>query len=228
MFFRQLFDDTSSTYTYLIADEATREAVIIDPVKEHVADYLALLAREALKLKFIYDTHVHADHVTGAGDLRDKTGAQTAMYEATKANCVSLFLKDGETLHFGSLSLKTIHTPGHTPCSACFLIGDRVFTGDSLMAGVCGRTDFQGGSAAQLYDSITQKLFTLPPDTLVYPGHAYDKKRVSTIRQEMDTNSRIAGKTQDEFIAIMNSLNLPPPKMIQQAVPANEKCGEAD
>jgi glyoxylase-like metal-dependent hydrolase (beta-lactamase superfamily II) len=225
MFFRQLFDSESSTYTYLLADESTREAVIIDPVKEHVAEYLDLLARENLRLKHVLDTHVHADHVTGAGELRAETGAPTAMSEFSKAACVSLRLKDGDELAFGNNRLNTIHTPGHTPCSASYLVDGKVFTGDALLIDGCGRTDFQGGSAERLWDSITKKLFTLPPDTLVYPGHDYKGREVSTIGEEMKTNARLAGKTREQFIKIMNELDLPQPKRIQEAVPANEKCG---
>lgn len=225
MFFRQLFDPESSTYTYILADEGTREVIIIDPVKELVGEYISLFARENLRLKFVLDTHVHADHVTGAGELRAKTGAPTAMSEISKAACVSLRLKDGDELTFGNHRLKTIHTPGHTPCSASYLVDGMVFTGDALLIGGCGRTDFQGGSAEQLWDSITKKLFSLPPDTIVYPGHDYKGRKATTIGEEMRTNPRLAGKTLEQFAKFMNELNLPQPKRIREAVPANEKCG---
>lgn len=225
MIFKQLFDSESSTYTYFLADEKSREAILIDPVKEKIGDYLALLDSEKFRLKYALDTHVHADHVTASGELREKTGCATALHEKTAAACASLKLKDGEELRFGEHVIKTLHTPGHTPCHASYLVGDRVFTGDSLLIGGCGRTDFQNGSATELYDAITGKLFTLAPDTLVYPGHDYNKRRVSSIQQEIDTNARLAGKSRDEFVAIMNNLNLPPPKKIHEAVPANQVCG---
>lgn len=226
MFFRQLFDGDTCTYTYVLADETAREAVIIDPVKEHVGAYLELLSRENLQLKCVLDTHVHADHVTGAGDLRDKTGAPTAIYETAKAACASLRLRDGAKIPFGKFKLKVIHTPGHTPCSASFFAEGRVFTGDALLIDGCGRTDFQGGSPETLWDSITEKLFALPSDTLVYPGHDYHGKNHSTIAEQRKSNSRLAGKTRSQFVKIMNGLNLPEPKRIQEAVPANEKCGQ--
>ena len=225
MIFKKLRDAESSTYTYLLADAATKEAVIIDSVKENVCTYLDFLQEHQLRLKFILDTHVHADHITGAGVLREKTGAQTVLGKQAKADCVSKKAHEGDTLQFGACEIKTILTPGHTPCHVCYVMPDRVFTGDALFIEGCGRTDFQGGSAEQLWDSVTRKLFTLPPDTLVYPGHDYKFKRVSTIQQEIDTNPRFKNQTQESFVQLMHSLNLPEPKRIHEAVPANEKCG---
>ena len=225
MFFRQLFDPETWTYTYLLADEHSKEAILIDPVKEHIQEYLDLLKQYNFKLKYSLESHVHADHVTAGGELRDKTGCQTAMHELTKADCVSIRLKDGQELQFGKHVLKTIHTPGHTPCHASYLVKDRLFTGDSLFINGCGRTDFQKGSALDLWKSITQKLFNLPSDTLVYPGHDYHKMHVSTIQQEKDLNPRFLNQNQESFVELMNNLNLPNPKKIHEAVPANEVCG---
>lgn len=225
MIFRQLFDKESFTYSYLLGDDQSKESVLIDPVKEHVDEYLNLLDQLGLKLKYTLETHVHADHITGSGQLREKTGCETAMHELTRAACVSLKLKDQEKLTFGPHKIKLIHTPGHTPCHAAYLIEDRVFTGDALFIDGCGRTDFQGGSAEQLWQSVTKKLFTLPPNTLVYPGHDYKGKKSSTIKQEKESNSRFKGKTKEEFIDFMNHLDLPDPKKMHQAVPANEACG---
>jgi glyoxylase-like metal-dependent hydrolase (beta-lactamase superfamily II) len=225
MIFRQLFDTASSTYTYLLADEASREAVFIDPVDTHIADYLQLLKAQDWKLKYSLETHVHADHITGSGLLRQHTKAQTGVGQQCGAVAADLQLQHGDTLTFGKHSIQAIATPGHTPGSMSFLIGDRVFTGDALLINGCGRTDFQGGDAGTLYDSLTQRLFSLPDETLVYPAHDYNGKFVSCIVQERTTNARLAGKTRDEFIRIMNNLNLPKPSLIDMAVPANRMCG---
>lgn len=225
MIFKQWLDNESSTYTYLVADESSREAVIIDSVKENTNTYLDFLHTNRLTLKYILDTHVHADHITGAGLLREKTGAESVLGEKTKAECVSKKVTENDVLEFGAHRIKIIPTPGHTPCHVCYWIDDRVFTGDALFIEGCGRTDFQGGSAKQLWHSVVEKLFMLPPDTLVYPGHDYKFKRVSTIQQEKDTNPRFKNQTQESFIELMHRLNLPEPKRIHEAVPANEKCG---
>jgi len=223
--FKQMFDTESSTFTYLIVDDATRDAVLIDPVDTHLDTYLAMLKALNCNLKYSLETHVHADHVTASGMLRNATQAQTGVNQACGAEAASLQLKDGDELMFGSQKIRVIATPGHTPGSTSFLWNDRLFTGDALLINGCGRTDFQGGDAGALYDCITKKLFTLPDDTLVYPGHDYNGRRVSCIGQEKAINPRLAGKTSDEFIAIMKSLNLPKPKMIDIAVPANRMCG---
>ena len=223
--FKQMFDAESSTYTYLIVDEASKEAVLIDPVNTHLNQYLKLLKELGCTLKYSLETHVHADHVTASGLLRNVTQAQTGVNGACGAEAASLQLQDGDELIFGRQKIKVIATPGHTPGSTSFLWGDRLFTGDTLLINGCGRTDFQGGDAGALFDSITKKLFTLPDDTLVYPGHDYNGRRVSCIGQEKSINPRLAGKTRKEFIGIMQNLNLPKPGLIDIAVPANRMCG---
>lgn len=225
MIFRQLFDTDSSTYTYLLADDCSREAVLIDPVQEHAEVYLDLLKQLELSLKYSLETHVHADHITASGIIRKKTGCQIVEGHESKAKGVDILIKENDTLKFGSQVIHAIHTPGHTPCSMTYRIDNMIFTGDALLISGCGRTDFQGGSAKQLWHSITQKLFTLPPDTLVYPGHDYKKMRVSTIAQEMDLNPRFHGKTETDFVELMQNLKLDPPRRIQEAVPANIKLG---
>jgi sulfur dioxygenase len=223
--FKQMFDTESSTLTYLIVDDATRDAVLIDPVDTHLNAYLEMLKALNCNLKYSLETHVHADHVTASGMLRNATQAQTGVNQDCGAQAASLQLKDGDEIQFGTQKISVIATPGHTPGSTSFLWNDRLFTGDALLINGCGRTDFQGGDAGALYDGITKKLFTLPDETLVYPGHDYNGRRVSCIGQEKAINPRLAGKTRDEFIAIMQSLNLAKPKMIDVAVPANRMCG---
>lgn len=225
MIFRQLFDADTWTYTYLIGDPLSGEAIFIDPVKGHVEEYLGLLAECGLKLKYTLETHVHADHVTGSGLLRQKTGAKTGVNPLCGASLADLALQDGEILRFGAEEIRVIATPGHTPGSISFLWRDRLFTGDSLFINGCGRTDFQGGDPGALYDAITTRLFSLPGEFLVYPGHDYNGRYVSCIAQERTLNPRLAGKSREEFIAIMNNLKLPPPKYIGIAVPANRMCG---
>ncbi|MEC4747639.1 rhodanese-like domain-containing protein [Methylomicrobium sp. Wu6] len=226
MIFKQLFDTETWTYTYFIADPVTKEAVLIDPVKSHLDEYIALLDQHGLKLKYTLETHVHADHITASGLLRQKLGAKTGVGQLCGAVGADLQLQDGDVLEFaGDEIIKVIATPGHTKGSVSFLWRDRLFTGDSLFIGGCGRTDFQGGDAGALYDCITQRLFTLPDDTLVYPGHDYQGRWVSNIMQERTTNPRLAGKSRGEFIEIMNNLNLPKPRLIDEAVPANRYCG---
>lgn len=220
MIFRQLFDPESSTLTYLLG-EAKGNAVIIDPVLEHTDEYLNLLAAHSLTLRLVLDTHVHADHITGSQTLKDRTGATTVIARDCSAPGYDRLLADGDTLTFGGESLRVIATPGHTPGSLCYLWRDRIFTGDTLMINACGRTDFQQGSAKDMYHSITEKLFTLPDETLVYPGHDYKGRRVSSIGEEKVLNVRIAGKTEAEFVEIMNHLNLATPKRMHEAVPAN-------
>ena len=226
MLFKQLFDTESCTYTYLIADLDKKEAVLIDPVDTELEKYLALLEENELSLKYSLETHVHADHVTASGQLRQKVGAKTAVSSLCGAGSADIQIQDGDVFEFGNNeSIKVIATPGHTPGSISFLWRDRIFTGDALLIGGCGRTDFQGGSAEAQYDSITQRLFTLPGDTIVYPGHDYNGHWISNIAQESTRNSRLAGKTKAEFVEIMANLNLPKPKLIDMAVPANRYCG---
>lgn len=223
-----MFDTESSTLSYLLIDEATREAVLIDPVASHIEDYVVLINRLDCKLKFSLETHVHADHITAGGMLRERLPIQTGVSELCGAPTADLQLNDGDILTLGSQQIMVIATPGHTAGSISFLCNERIFTGDSLLINGCGRTDFQGGSAANLFDSITNKIFTLPDETLIYPGHDYNGHRVSSIAQEKATNLRLAGKTKDEFIALMHGLNLPKPKLIDIAVPANRMCGIPD
>jgi glyoxylase-like metal-dependent hydrolase (beta-lactamase superfamily II)/rhodanese-related sulfurtransferase len=226
MIFKQLFDTETWTYTYLIADPVSKEAVFIDPVNTHIDDYIALLEAHGLQLKYSLETHVHADHITASGLLRQRLGAQTAVSQLCGAETADVQIQDGDIFKLGaSEEIKVIATPGHTRGSISFLWRDRVFTGDSLFIGSCGRTDFQGGDAGALYDCITQRLFTLPDETLVYPGHDYQERWVSSIKQERTTNPRLAGKTREQFIEIMNNLNLPKPRLIDEAVPANRYCG---
>jgi sulfur dioxygenase len=226
MIFKQLFDEATWTYTYLIADPISKEAVLIDPVNTHIDDYMALLEGQGLHLKYSLETHVHADHITASGLLRQRLGATTGVSQLCGAETADIQLQDGDVLEFaGGEQIKVIATPGHTRGSLSFLWRDRVFTGDSLLIGGCGRTDFQGGDAGAQYDSITRRLFTLPDETLVYPGHDYQQHWVSTIKQERTTNPRLAGKSREQFIEIMNKLNLPKPRLIDEAVPANRRCG---
>lgn len=229
MLFRQFFDPVSSTYTYLIASDYGREAVIIDPVKEQVEQYLTAINQLDLRLVKAIDTHTHADHVTALGSLREQTGCVTLMGQYTRADCVSAHVQDGEELNVDGIKLQCMYTPGHTNESFSFLLTSApqqaVFTGDVLLIRGSGRTDFQNGNAGESYDSITQKLFTLPDRTLVYPGHDYKGWTVSSIGEEKRFNPRLAGKSREQYIEIMNNLNLPSPKMMDIAVPANLTCG---
>jgi glyoxylase-like metal-dependent hydrolase (beta-lactamase superfamily II) len=220
MVFRQFFDKDSSTLTYLLGTD-DGSAVIIDPVREHSDAYVALLAALGLKLVWVLDTHVHADHITGSQTLKQMTGATTVIAKSCGASGYDRQLADGDVLAFGDERISVLATPGHTPGSLSYLWRDRVFTGDTLMINACGRTDFQQGSAVDMYHSITEKLFTLPDETLVYPGHDYKGRRVSSIGEEKVLNLRIAGKTEAEFVDIMSNLNLATPKRMHEAVPAN-------
>lgn len=226
MIFKQLFDPETWTYTYLIADPVSKEAVYIDPVNTHINDYIALLQEYGLLLKYSLETHVHADHITASGLLRQRLGAQTGVSQLCGAESADVQILDGDVFKLGDREqIKVISTPGHTRGSISLLWRDRVFTGDALLIGGCGRADFQGGDAGALYDCITQRLFTLADETLVYPGHDYQGRWVSSIKQERTTNPRLAGKTREQFIEIMNSLNLPKPRLIDEAIPANRYCG---
>ena len=231
MIFRQLVEPQSSTYTYLVACSDTREAALIDPVLETVDRDLALLNELGLQLRYTLETHIHADHVTGAARLRAETGCRAAVPDKSGAAHADLLVREGEGIPVGRLVIEPLYTPGHTDDHHAYLVrshdGDRVFTGDALMIDGCGRTDFQQGDPSTLYRSVKEKIFALPDDTLVFPGHDYQQRRVSTVAQERDRNPRLGGgKTVHEFVEIMNGLNLPRPKKMDVAVPANLACGE--
>ena len=226
MIFRQLFDSDSSTYTYLIADSETKTALIIDPVLEQVERDLNLLQQLGLTLKYSLETHIHADHITGTDKLRQLTGAKGVVPQHAQVTCADCHIQDGEILSLGQLTIKAIATPGHTNSHMAYQIGKRVFTGDALLIRGCGRTDFQSGDAGTLFDSVTQKLFTLPDETLVYPAHDYRGHTVSTIGEEKLYNPRFVGKSRDDFIEFMANLNLPEPAKMMEAIPANEGCGK--
>src|SRR3990172_3363661 len=227
MIFRQLFDSVSGTYTYLLASRPGGEALIIDPVIEKVDRYLQLVHELDLKLVKAVDTHLHADHITGLGALRDKTHCITVMGEQTKADVVSMRLADGDKLTIEGLSLDVIYTPGHTDDSYSFVMPDRVFTGDTLLIRGTGRTDFQNGDARAQYESLFGRLLKLPEETLVYPAHDYKGDTVSTIGEEKRYNPRLQVKSVDEYVDLMSKLNLPNPKMMDVAVPANMRVGLA-
>lgn len=231
MIFRQLFEPQSSTYTYLVGCPKTGEAALIDPVLETVDRDLAILAELGLTLKYTLETHLHADHVTGTARLRERTGSKAAVPERSGAASCDLPVREGEPIHVGTLAIEPLYVPGHTDDHHAYLLrtddGARVFTGDALMIDGCGRTDFQGGNAETLYRAVHDKIFSLPDDTLIYPGHDYQQRRVSSVAQERARNPRLGGgKTIAEFVAIMNGLNLPRPAKMDVAVPANRLCGE--
>ncbi len=226
MLFRQLFDTESSTYTYLLADPRTGEGLLIDPVVERVPQYTNLVDDLGLRLVAAVDTHVHADHVTGLGALREATDCATIMGEHSRAECVSIKVKEGERLRIGGIVLDVMYTPGHTDDSYSFRLPDRVFTGDTLLIRGTGRTDFQNGDPLAQYDSIFGRLLKLPPETLVYPAHDYSGMTVSTIGEERRFNPRLQVASAAEYAAIMNSLDLTDPRLMDVAVPANLACGK--
>jgi glyoxylase-like metal-dependent hydrolase (beta-lactamase superfamily II) len=231
MIFRQLFEPVSSTYTYLIACEQSGEAALIDPVLETVERDLGVIRDLGLRLECTLETHIHADHVTGAGRLRSLAGSKAGFPEASGAELVDFTIAEGTPVGIGELQLRPLYTPGHTDDHHVYLLdGDgaaRLFTGDALLIEGCGRTDFQNGDAATLYRSVHEKIFALGDETLVYPAHDYNQRQVSSVGQEKARNPRLgSGKSVDEFVAIMAALNLPRPKKIDIAVPANRECGE--
>lgn len=230
MILRQLFDFETYTYTYLIGDDASGKALLIDPVKENIQQYLVLLENFGLSLAYVLDTHVHADHITAAGALRDETGCETVLSVNTAAECVSKKVSGGDKISLGNIQLEVIETPGHTDDSLCYYLKQGgsgiIFTGDTLLIRGTGRTDFQNGSASDQYESIFGKLLELPNETIVYPGHDYKGWTSSTISEEIKFNPRLQVKNKAEYIQIMDNLDLPNPKFMDVAVPANVKCGK--
>ena len=227
MIFRQLFDSTSSTYTYLLASRHGGEALIIDPVLERVDRYIQLLKELDLRLVKAVDTHLHADHITGLEALAERTRCITVMGEQTKADVVSIRVSDGDRVDIEGLSLEALYTPGHTDDSYSYIMADRVFTGDTLLIRGTGRTDFQNGDPRAQYDSLFGRLLKLPDETMVYPAHDYKGDTVSTIGEEKAFNPRLQVKSVDEYVDLMNNLHLPNPKMMDVAVPANMRIGLA-
>ena len=225
MIFKQVFDTKTSTYTYLIASAKGREAVIIDPVLENVENYISLLEDLDLKLVKVIDTHIHADHVTGASKLKQSTNCTTIMGEHTPADAVEIKVKDNELINIDDLKIKSIYTPGHTSESYSFLLDNYLFSGDALLINGTGRTDFQNGSSKDSYHSIFDKLLKLPEDTLLYPGHDYNGKKVSTIGNEKKFNPRLQVNNVDEYIEIMSNLNLSKPELMDSNVSRNIKLG---
>ncbi|QOY92744.1 MBL fold metallo-hydrolase [Massilia sp. UMI-21] len=226
MIFRQLFEPLSSTYTYLIGCPETGQAVLIDPVIVTIERDLDELRRLGLTLAYSIDTHVHADHITAALELKKKVGSRIAAPAAERVDCADVQLEEGRPFTTGSLTFQPLHTPGHTAGHFAYVLDQRVFTGDALLIDGCGRTDFQQGDADALYRSVRGKLFALPDDTLVYPAHDYQNRRVSSVMQEKQRNPRLgADRSIEEFRQIMAELRLPYPKFIDYAVPGNQQCG---
>ncbi len=227
MIFRQLFEPLSSTYTYLLGCETTGQALLIDPVVNSIERDLAEIQFLGLTLVCTVDTHIHADHITGALQLKERTGCRIAAPAMERLPCADVGVEEGKPLPWGEIVLQPLHTPGHTDSHHAYVLGGRVFTGDALLIDGCGRTDFQNGSAAELYRSVTGKLFALPDEQLVYPGHDYQQRRVSSIGQEKTRNPRLGNaRSLQEFEQIMAGLNLPYPKFIDHAVPGNQQCGQ--
>jgi glyoxylase-like metal-dependent hydrolase (beta-lactamase superfamily II) len=225
MIFKQEFDTKTSTYTYIIASAKGREAVIIDPVLENVEDYINILKELDLKLVKVIDTHIHADHITGASKLKQVTNCTTIMGEHTPADTVEIKVKDDEIINIDNLKIRSMYTPGHTSDSYSFLLDNYLFTGDTLLINGTGRTDFQNGSSKDAYNSLFNNLLKLPEETLVYPGHDYNGKFSSTIGNEKKFNPRLQVKSLDEYVDIMSKLNLAKPKMIETNVSRNIKLG---
>ncbi len=223
MIFEQLFDDKSSTYTYIISSGKGREALIIDPVIEHSDHYIKILEKLELRLVKVIDTHIHADHITALNELSKRTGCTKVMGENSKSEAIDLNVKDEEIVNIENIELKAIYTPGHTDDSYCFIMKDRIFTGDTLLINGTGRTDFQNGSAHDAYESLFNRVLKLPEETIVYPAHDYNQKLSSTIGDEKKNNPRLQVNNADEYAEIMNNLNLANPKMMDIAVPANLK-----
>ena len=223
MIFEQLFDNKSSTYTYILSSGKGREALIIDPVLDNTEQYLNLLDKLELKLVKVIDTHIHADHITGLNELSQRTKCTKIMGDRSKSEVVDLRVKENENVEIDNINLKLMYTPGHTDCSYSFLMKDRIFTGDTLLINGTGRTDFQNGNPYQSYDSIFNKILKLPDNTLVFPAHDYNGKKSSTIQNERENNPRLQVSSASEYADIMNNLNLTNPEMMDIAVPANVK-----
>ncbi len=228
MIFHQFFEKESSTYTYLIASEQTHEAVLIDPVASEIESYAKKLNEHNLTLVYSLDTHVHADHVTAANLLREKFGCKTVLHRHSGVACGDIFITDRSAIRVGEILIEARYTPGHTNACTSYVVDGMVFTGDALLIDGCGRTDFQEGSAETLYDSIHQQIFTLADETIVYPGHDYKGRLSSTVGHERLNNARLGqGKSKQDFVQIMTNLDLPYPKKIDIALPANKACGQA-
>jgi glyoxylase-like metal-dependent hydrolase (beta-lactamase superfamily II) len=226
MLFRQLFDPETSTYTYLIADDTSHAALLVDPVLEQTERDLKLLQELGLTLRYCLETHVHADHITSASKLRATTGCLSVLPVLAQVDCADRHIQDGEVLQLGGVTVRAIATPGHTDSHMAYLVNEtHLLTGDALFIRGCGRTDFQSGNAGVLYDSITQRLFTLPDTTLVFPGHDYRGQTVSSVAEEKRWNPRLVGRNREEFIQLMEGLKLPDPQKMMEAVPANQQCG---
>jgi len=225
MIFKQLFDINSITYTYLIASDEGREALIIDPVLENVEEYIRILKELDLRLVKVIDTHIHADHITGASKLKNNTSCAIIMGEHTQSDALEIKVKDDEIIKIDQLEIKTMHTPGHTSDSYSFLMNNYLFSGDTLLINGTGRTDFQNGSAKDSYKSIFNKLLKLPNETLLYPAHDYNNKKFSTIGDEKKYNPRLQVESEDDYVEIMNNLNLPRPKLIDINISRNIKLG---
>ncbi|PKG73748.1 MBL fold metallo-hydrolase [Shewanella sp. Choline-02u-19] len=226
LYVKQLFDRDSCTYTYLLGDPKTHEGAIIDAVKEHLQRDLQYIEELGIELLYIIETHIHADHITSAGLIRQKTGAQIVYSQAAAVKSIDIDLKEGDELPIGGHHIRAINTPGHTHGCMSFYVDGMVFTGDCLLIRGCGRTDFQEGNSGDLYHSITEKLFSLADETVIYPGHDYNGKTSSTIAEEKQWNPRVGQKKSfDDFLQIMSNLNLDIPKKINEAVPANTNCG---
>ena len=221
MIFKQLFDDISSTYTYIVSSGKGREALIIDPVIEHTHIYVDLLNNLDLRLVKVIDTHIHADHISAMAELKERTNCQTIMGEYSKSEVVSLKVKDNEKISIDGINLKALYTPGHTDDSYCFVMEDRIFTGDTLLINGTGRTDFQNGNSKDAYNSIFKRVLTLPEETLVYPAHDYKGNKYSSIGNEKKHNPRLQVKNAEEYSEIMDNLNLANPQMMDIAIPAN-------
>ncbi len=226
MFIEQLFDAVTSTYSYLLWDEKTKHAALIDSVKEQVERDVTLINQLGLTLKYTLETHIHADHITGSGLLRDEFNCQVGVHKNSNSDCADILLSDGDALKLGDESIDIIYTPGHTDTDISYRIDGAIFSGDTLLVNGCGRTDFQSGDASSLYHSVTVKLFSLDDETVVYPGHDYHGFTATTIGREKSFNPRLGNnRSEEEFIAIMDGLILDPPARIEIAVPGNQHCG---